>query len=106
MNSTSRKAFAALAGSVAPLGDAGCSSSPSGPESPVGTVQFWTPQDPTDTEQQAAVDAFNATGQGNVSMSVIVLVPGAGHARCNERPDGRCVRGGGSVRPPRRWPRA
>ena len=71
MNTRSRKVFAALAAGSALLAAAGCSSSASASKSPVGTVQFWTLQDPTNTVQQAAVDAFNATGQGKVSMSVI-----------------------------------
>jgi xylobiose transport system substrate-binding protein len=71
MNTRSRKVFAALAAGSALLAAAGCSSSASASKSPVGTVQFWTLQDPTNTVQQAAVDTFNATGQGKVSMSVI-----------------------------------
>ena len=36
-----------------------------------GDVQFWTLQDPTNSVQQTAVDTFNGTGNGKVTMSVI-----------------------------------
>jgi xylobiose transport system substrate-binding protein len=50
---------------------AGCGSSKSAASSPTGSTQFWTLQDPTNTVQQTAVDSFNSTGNGKVSMSVI-----------------------------------
>ncbi len=34
-------------------------------------VNFWTLKDPTNTVQQAGVDAFNATGKGKVVMDVV-----------------------------------
>ncbi|GAA4633813.1 extracellular solute-binding protein [Actinoallomurus vinaceus] len=53
------------------IGAAGCGSAGSSASTPNGSVQFWTLQDPTNTVQQAAVDSFNSTGHGKVTMSVI-----------------------------------
>lgn len=70
-----RRVLAAVAaGTALALAAAGCGSSASpasGSAAGTGNVQFWTLQDPTNTVQQAAVDAFNSTGSGKVSMSVI-----------------------------------
>ncbi|WP_370092325.1 ABC transporter substrate-binding protein [Streptacidiphilus sp. MAP12-20] len=72
MNSASRKALTAFVVCSALLA-AGCGSSGGGSSasSPTGNVQFWTLQDPTNTVQQAQVDAFNTAGTGKVTMSVI-----------------------------------
>jgi xylobiose transport system substrate-binding protein len=49
-----------------------CSSTPSGTAaSSTGAVTFWTLQDPTNTVQQAAVNAFDSTGHGKVTMDII-----------------------------------
>ena len=55
-----------------------CSSSSggSGSGSSVGAATFWTLQDPTNKVQQAAVNAFNATKQGQITMDII---PTAGY---------------------------
>jgi xylobiose transport system substrate-binding protein len=50
---------------------AGCGSSGSSTSSPTGNADFWTLQDPTNSVQKAAVDSFNSTGKGKVSMTVI-----------------------------------
>lgn len=72
-NSVSRRralaAAAACAGLVAVV--AGCGSSGGTAHSATGNVQFWTLQDPTNTVQQAAVNTFNNTSHGKVTMSVI-----------------------------------
>lgn len=72
MNGTSRTALTAFVVCSALLA-AGCSSSGGGSSasSPTGNVQFWTLQDPTNTVQQAQVDAFNQAGAGKITMSVI-----------------------------------
>ncbi|SEL88069.1 ABC transporter substrate-binding protein [Streptacidiphilus jiangxiensis] len=73
MNSASRTALTAFVVCSALLA-AGCGSSGgSSASSPTGNVQFWTIQDPTNTVQQAQVDAFNSAGTGKVSMSVIAV---------------------------------
>lgn len=49
-----------------------CSSAPgSATASSTGAVTFWTLQDPTNTVQQAAVNSFDTTGRGKVTMDVI-----------------------------------
>jgi xylobiose transport system substrate-binding protein len=72
-NSVSRRralaAAVACAGLVAVV--AGCGSSGGTANSTTGNVQFWTLQDPTNTVQQAAVNTFNNTSFGKVTMSVI-----------------------------------
>ena len=72
-NSTKRmRALVALAtGASLVAALAGCGSSAGAAASPAGNVQFWTLQDPTNTVQQTAVDAFNSTSSGKVTMSVI-----------------------------------
>lgn len=50
---------------------AGCGTSGGTASSPTGNVGFWTYADPTNTVQQAAVDGFNKTSAGKVTMSVI-----------------------------------
>lgn len=72
MNGTSRTALTAFVVCSALLA-AGCSSSGGGSSasSPTGNVQFWTLQDPTNSVQQAQVDAFNQAGAGKITMSVI-----------------------------------
>jgi xylobiose transport system substrate-binding protein len=54
---------------------AACGSSSSSHGAAAGTTkgdaEFWTLQDPTNTVQQSAVDTFNGTGNGKVTMSVI-----------------------------------
>ena len=72
-NNMSRKwtVVALAVGAALVMGVAGCGSSGSSASSPAGDVRFWTLQDPTNTVQQAAVDSFNSTGHGNVSMSVV-----------------------------------
>ena len=55
--------------------------SPSGSStgtSSTGAATFWTLQDPTNTVQQAAVNAFDTTGRGKVTMDVIATA-GEGH---------------------------
>src|SRR5258708_22071139 len=74
MNSMSRRqVLAGLAGGAAlAAATAACGNSAAKASSPTGNVQFWTLQDPTNTVQRAAVDAFNSSGAGGkVTMSVI-----------------------------------
>ncbi|MET7694077.1 extracellular solute-binding protein [Streptomyces sp. NPDC005483] len=72
MNRVSRRWFlTATAATTASLTVAGCGSSGSSASSPTGTVDFWTLQDPTNTVQKAAVDTFNSSGKGKVTMTVI-----------------------------------
>ena len=72
VNIMSRRVAAALAGASLVFAASGCTNSSSGKSSAAtGDVQFWTLQDPTNTVQKAQVSAFNATGQGKVTMSVI-----------------------------------
>ncbi|MBT2225045.1 ABC transporter substrate-binding protein [Nonomuraea sp. NEAU-A123] len=65
-------ATATLLATVAGCGSAATSSGSGGSAAAAtGDVQFWTLQDPTNTVQQTAVDSFNSTGQGKITMSVI-----------------------------------
>jgi xylobiose transport system substrate-binding protein len=48
----------------------GCASNGSSTSS-AGPVHFWTLKDPTNTVQQAGIDAFNKTGKGTVTMDVV-----------------------------------
>jgi xylobiose transport system substrate-binding protein len=69
-----RHALGAMLGGAAGLAVAvsGCSSGPkSAAASSTGAATFWTLQDPTNTVQQAAVNAFNSGGDGKVTMDVI-----------------------------------
>ena len=51
---------------------AGCGSSSSGTaKSAGGNASLWMLQDPTNSVSQSAVDAYNATGPGKVTMNVI-----------------------------------
>jgi xylobiose transport system substrate-binding protein len=51
---------------------AGCGSSSGGSaKSATGNASLWMLQDPTNSVSQSAVDAYNATGPGKVSMNVI-----------------------------------
>jgi xylobiose transport system substrate-binding protein len=48
----------------------GCGSTGSS-GSGAGPVHFWTLKDPSNTVQQAGIDAFNKTGKGTVTMDVV-----------------------------------
>ncbi|WP_051865228.1 ABC transporter substrate-binding protein [Streptomyces griseus] len=72
MNRVSRRWFlTATAATTLSVTVAGCGTSGSSTASPTGDADFWTLQDPTNPVQQAAVDTFNSTGHGKVSMTVI-----------------------------------
>jgi xylobiose transport system substrate-binding protein len=72
MNRVSRRWFlTATAATTLSVTVAGCGSSGSSASSPTGKADFWTLQDPTNSVQQSAVDTFNSTGKGKVSMTVI-----------------------------------
>jgi xylobiose transport system substrate-binding protein len=73
MNRVSRRWFLTTAAAATlTVTAAGCGPSGSSKSSAAtGSVDFWTLQDPTNTVQKAAVTAFNSTGKGKVSMSVI-----------------------------------
>ena len=72
MNRVSRRWFlTAAATATASVTVAGCGSSGAKTSSTTGSTDFWTLQDPTNTVQQAQVKAFDATGHGRVSLSVI-----------------------------------
>ncbi|MEU2281611.1 extracellular solute-binding protein [Streptomyces sp. NPDC013178] len=72
MNRVSRRWFlTATAAATVSVTVAGCGSSGSSASSPTGTVDFWTLQDPTNSVQKAAVDTFDSTGKGKVTLSVI-----------------------------------
>lgn len=72
MNRGSRRWFlTAAAAATGGLSMAGCGSFASDASNGIGSTDFWTLQDPTNSVQQAAVDAFNSAGHGKISMSVI-----------------------------------
>ena len=61
---------AVVAACSSPASSTGTSTS-SGAAAGTGDAVFWTLQDPTNTVQQAAVNSFNATGHGKITMDVI-----------------------------------
>ncbi|MEW2403121.1 extracellular solute-binding protein [Streptomyces sp. NPDC046862] len=72
MNRVSRRWFlTATAATTLSVTVAGCGSTDSKASGATGTVDFWTLQDPTNTVQKAEVSAFNSTGHGKVTLSVI-----------------------------------
>ncbi|WP_405720270.1 extracellular solute-binding protein [Streptomyces sp. NBC_01537] len=66
-----RTCAALMAGTTMMITVAACGTSGGSASSPTGNVQFWTLQDPTNTVQKTAVDTFNSTGNGKVTLSVI-----------------------------------
>lgn len=72
MNRVSRRWFlTATAATTLGVTVVGCGKSDNSAASPTGNADFWTLQDPTNPVQKAAVEAFNSTGKGKVSMTVI-----------------------------------
>ncbi|MGW0711438.1 ABC transporter substrate-binding protein [Streptomyces sp. NPDC002643] len=71
MNRVSRRWFlTATAATTLGVTVVGCGKSDTA-ASPTGNADFWTLQDPTNPVQKAAVEEFNSTGKGKVSMTVI-----------------------------------
>jgi xylobiose transport system substrate-binding protein len=63
---------ASLAAMAVAVTMSGCGGSTSGKDSASSQpVHFWTLKDPTNTVQQAGVDAFNGAGKGKVVMDVV-----------------------------------
>ncbi|GHE06947.1 ABC transporter substrate-binding protein [Klenkia taihuensis] len=66
-----RTLFASGAALAVAVSATGCGGGSTEASSPTGDASFWTLQDPTNTVQQAGIDAFNETGDGTVTLDAV-----------------------------------